>query len=154
MHSFKRRLLIVLFVFTAIGGTSAQSRRVVPNPTPTPRDEIERVNTEEIKLNVLAFDENGAFFPDVTANDIVITDNDVLHPPSSVRRIPANVLVVMDTGGELRAVKSLEQTRRVAKAVVSSLRSGDSMALLQYSDQADIVQEWTNDKQQMLSAIS
>jgi VWFA-related protein len=148
-----RLLLIVFFIYAMVLAASAQSRRIAPKPTPTPRDEVERVNTEEIKLNVLAFDENGAFFPDVTANDIVITDNDVLHPPSSVRRIPANVLVVMDTGGELRAVKSLEQTRRVAKAVVNSLRKGDSMALLQYSDKAEIVQEWTNDKQEMVSAI-
>jgi len=146
-------LLIVFLVFVAVWLTSAQSRRVAPKPTPTPRDEVEHVNTEEIKLNVLAFDENGSFYPNVTANDIVITDNNILQPPSSVRRIPANVLIVMDTGGELRAVKSLEQTRRVAKAVVGSLRKGDSMALLQYSDKAEIVQEWTTEKQQMVSAI-
>jgi hypothetical protein len=118
-----------------------------------PRDDIERVNTEEVKLNVLAFDDNGAFYPDVTASDLVINEDNILHQPISVRRIPANVLIVMDTGGELRAVKSLEQTRKVAKAVVTSLRKGDSFALLQYSDKPEIVQEWTNDKEQMLAAI-
>jgi Mg-chelatase subunit ChlD len=132
---------------------SAQSRRTVPTPTPTPRELTERINTEEIKLNVLAFDERGAFFPDVTENDVVITENNILHPPSSVRRIPANVLIVMDTGGEMRSVKSLEQTRKVAQALVASLRKGDSMALLQYADKAEIVQEWTSDKGQMAAAI-
>ena len=149
-----RFFLVCLITAFACIPSVAQSRRVAPTPTPTPRDEIERVNTEEIKLNVLAFDENGAFFPDVTANDLVITENNILHAPASVRRIPANVLIVMDTGGELRSVKNLDQTRRVARAVVSSLRNGDSMALLQYSDKAEIVQEWTGDRQQMLSAIN
>ena len=150
-----RSAAVVLFfcVFTAIS-VSAQSRRVAPTPTPTPPDEIQRVRTEEVKLNMLAFDENGAFFPDVTANDIVITENNILHPPSSVRRIPANVVIVMDTGGELRQVKSLDQTRKVARAVVSSLRKGDSIAIVEYSDKADVVQEWTDDKEQALAAIN
>jgi Mg-chelatase subunit ChlD len=132
----------------------AQSRRIAPTPTPFPNDEIERIRTEEVKLNMLAFDERGAFYPNVTANDIVISENNILHQPSSVRRIPANVLIVMDTGGELRQVKSLDQTRKVARAVVSALRSGDSIALLEYSDKADIVMEWTTDKNQALAAIN
>lgn len=130
----------------------AQSGRVQPPPKPTPED-TERIATEEIKLNVLAFDESGRFFPDVTDSDLVITENNVLHQPSSVRRLPANVLIVMDTGGELRQIKSLDQTRKVARAVVEALRPGDSVGLLQYSDKPEIVAEWTTDKQQILSAI-
>ena len=125
---------------------------VAPTPTPTP-DETERVYTEEVKLNVLAFDESGKFFPDVTANDLVITENNILHQPSSVRRIPANVLIVMDTGGEMRSIKSLEQTRKTARAVVEALRPGDSVALLQYSDKAEIAAEWSDDKAAINAAI-
>ena len=131
----------------------AQSGRVQPTPTPTPADDTVRVVTEEIKLNVLAFDENGDFFRDVNANDLVISENNILHQPASVRRLPANVLIVMDTGGELRSVKSLDQTRKVARGVVEALRPGDSVAILQYSDKAQIVGEWTSDKAQMLAAI-
>jgi Mg-chelatase subunit ChlD len=149
-----RLSFVVLLTCVFAGLCVSQSRRVAPTPTPIPKDEIQRINTEEVKLNVLAFDERGIFFPDVTANDLVITENNVLHPPTSVRRIPANVLILMDTGGELRAVKTLEQTRKVARAVVESLRKGDSIALLQYSDKAEITQEWTNDKDQALAAIA
>jgi len=133
---------------------SAQSGRVQPTPTPTPADDTVRITTEEIKLNVLAFDERGEFFQDVTARDLVITENDVLHQPTSVRRIPANVLIVLDTGGELRAVKSLDQTRRVARAVVGALKPDDSVAIMQYNDKAEIVDEWTADKARSLAAIA
>ena len=144
--------IVLLLLISAAYSASAQSRRVAPTPTPTPSD-IERVTTEEVRLNVLAFNEQGKFVPDVTAKDLVITDNDILHQPSSVRRIPANVLIVMDTGGELRSVKDLDLTRRVALEVVSALRPQDSIALMDYSDKPEIVSEWTTNREQIVSAI-
>ena len=148
------RLLILTIMALAAGSASAQSGRVQAAPTPTPRDDdTVRVHTEEIKLNVLAFDEKGNFFRDVGSNDLVITENNVLHPPASVRRLPASVLIMMDTGGELRTVKSLDNTRKVARAVVDGLRPGDSVAVMSYADKAEIVGEWTSDKAQMIAAI-
>lgn len=141
--------VIIALALTA----SAQSGRIQATPTPTPDNDTIRIDTEEIKLNVLAFDERGEFFRDVTANDLVITENNILHPPTSVRRIPANVLIVMDTGGELRSVKNLDNTRKVARGIVESLRPGDSVAVMSYADKAEVVGEWASDKQMALAAI-
>ncbi len=155
--SFDRLRSAAVLVAAVCGSAifaDAQSGRVLATPTPTPADDLIRVNTEEIRLNVLAFNESGGFFPDVTERDLVITENNVLHQPASVRRMPANVLIVLDTGGELRAVKSLDWTRKTARAVVGSLRSDDSVAIMQYSDKAEIVDEWTTDKSQTLDAIA
>lgn len=146
----KFALILALFL-TFSSAAVAQSGRQKPTPTPTP-DEV-KITTEEIKLNVLAFDEDGKFFKDVTAADLVITEDNILHQPTSVRRIPANVLIVLDTGGEMRAVKSLDQTRKAARGVVEALRDGDSFAVLQYSDKVEFLSEWTSDKEQALAAI-
>src|SRR5688572_3814796 len=154
MKTSLMRLLPIVFVTLAIGAsvltTLGQSRRVMPTPTPSRADEPERVVIEEIKLNVLAFDEDGKFFRDVTGRDLVITENNILHQPESVRRLPAHVLIVMDTGGELRSIKTLDQTRRVARGVVEALRPGDFVSIMTYADKAEIVSEWTEDKAQML----
>jgi len=144
--------LIIALIFSVTTVANAQSGRQKPAPTPTP-DEV-KIGTEEVKLNVLAFDEDGAFFKDVTASDLVITEDNIIHQPSSVRRIPANVLIVLDTGGEMRAVKSLDQTRKTARGIVESLRDGDSFAILQYSDKVEFLSEWTDDKAQALAAIN
>ncbi len=150
----KKSSIFIFVSFLVLASVSfGQSRRVAPTPSPTPNDDTLRIATEEIKLNVLAFDENGDFFRDVTEKDLVITENNILHQPESVRRLPANVLIVMDTGGELRSVKSLDQTRKVARAIVEGLRAGDSVSILQYSDKAEIIGEWTSDRAQMLAAI-
>jgi len=156
MGQARFQILLVSFAILlslAMAG-AAQSRRVPQaSPTPPPEDDSESVVTEEVKMNVVAFDDNGDFVGDVKESDLVVTENNILHQPTSVRRIPANVLIVMDTGGEMRQVKSLEQTRKTARALLASLRPEDSVALLQYGDSAEIVAEWTNDKSEIARAI-
>lgn len=152
MRLFRTLSAASALLFAALG-VCAQSGRVQPTPTPTPADDAVRVVTEEIKLNVLAFDEAGAFHKDVTAKDLVITENNIIHIPESVRRVPANVLIVMDTGGELRSLKSLDTTRKVAYGVVSALRAGDSVSLIQYSDRAEVLSEWSDDRRATEAAI-
>lgn len=153
MKPLRKIVFVVILSLFLVVLTFAQSGRVQQTPTPPPDDAI-RISTEEIKLNVLAFDEKGNFFSEVTANDIVITENDILHQPASVRRLSANVLIVMDTGGEMRSVKSLDKTRNVARSIIDNLQAGDSVAVLQYSDRAEIVAGWTSDKQQMTDAVT
>jgi VWFA-related protein len=146
--------LPVLVVFFSLAiNFYAQSARPIPRPTPPNADDTENVFTEEIKLNVLAFDDNGKFASDVKKEDLVITENNILHQASSVRRIPANVLIVIDTGGEMRQIKSINQTRETAKNLVKALKTGDSVAVLQYHDRAEIIAEWTNDKAAVLDVI-
>ncbi len=154
---FRTRLahfgFVLAVIFSLAMLASGQSGRNQPTPTPTPDDDPVRISTEEIKLNDLAFDEEGNFVSNVTENDLVINENNVLHQARSVRRIPANVLIVMDTGGELRWVKNLDQTRKVARGLVESLKSEDSIALLQYSDRPELVAGWTTRKQDIFTAI-
>jgi Mg-chelatase subunit ChlD len=150
MTSCVAKLAVLGLILVAASTGYSQSGRA--KPTPTPEDTV-RIHTEEIKLNVLAFDEKGNFFRDVTPNDLVITENDILHQPESVRRLPANVLIVLDTGGELRVVKTLDRTRAVASALINELRPADSVAVMQYSDRAEIIGEWTNNKQTALDAV-
>lgn len=149
MSKFSSIALVLGMLIFSIS-VSAQSGRV--QPTPTPEDPI-KVETEEIKLNVLAFDSQGKFFKDVTANDLVITENDILHQPASVRRIPANVLIVLDTGGEMRYLKSLDKTRQVAKALVGALGAEDNVAIIQYADTAELIDDFTNDRARTHDAV-
>src|SRR5207248_950103 len=65
----------------------------------------------------------------------------------------ANVIIVMDTGGELRMVKSLKNTQLIANVVFKSLRPGDAVTLVQYADKAEVVQEWTSNKDQIFAGI-
>ncbi len=148
-----KRSALCIAVLISVFAAAAFAQSAVVKPTPTPDPGTVRVATEEIKINALAFDESGKFAADLRPQDVVITDNDILHAPTSVRRIPASVLIVMDTGGEMRLAKSVEHTRKVAAAVVNSLREGDAVAVVQYSDKAEVLGEWSTDKNAVLAAI-
>lgn len=143
---------LAFFIAFAISA-AAQSGRTAPTPPPGDDDGAEKIATEEIKLNVLAFNRQGEFFQGVGKDDLVIAEDGVLHQPTSVRRIPANVLIVLDTGGEERQAKSIATTRATAKALIKSLQAEDSVALLEYNDKARIIAEWTSDKAQLAGAL-
>ncbi len=144
-----RFFLPILFVLFSFAASNAQK----PTPPPQTDDETEKIFTEEIKLNVTAFDKNGEFTANLKKEDLVIMEDGRIHQASSLRRIPANVLIVMDTGGEMRQAKGIEQTRKTAKSLIGALQREDSVAIMQYHDRAEIIAEWTNDKTEALKIL-
>ena len=142
-------LLIIIFLSVASQSVKAQA----PTPTPIQTDDTEKVFTEEIKLNVSAVDRRGKFFAGVNKEDLVIMEDGRLHQADSLRRIPANVLIVMDTGGEMRQAKGFEQTKKTAENLIAALLPEDSVAIMQYHDKAEIIAEWTTDKTEALRIL-
>ncbi len=144
------RFLIIFFAgLSIVNSVFAQT----PTPTPIQNNETVTVETEEIKLNVSAFDRFGEFVPKVEKEDLVIVEDGRLHQATSVRRTPASVLIVLDTGGEMRAVKNITQTRDTAKALIEKLGKDNSIAVLEYHDKARILTEWTTNKSQVISDL-
>lgn len=141
-----KNFLPTVFIVLSFAAFAVAQSRPQPKPmaTPPPDEETERVFTEEIKLNVNALDPEGKFVADVKREDLVIMEDGRIHQASSVRRVPANVLVVMDTGGEMRAAKTFDQTRKTARGLIAALQPEDSVAIMQYHDKVEIVAEWTS----------
>ena len=133
-------LFVIFLIFTS--AVIAQT----PTPPKTDDDQPEKVFTEEVKLNIFAVNKNGEFADDVRREDLVIDENNILHQADSVRRLPANVLIMLDTGGEMRLAKGIEQTKATARSLIEKLDDRDSISILQYSDKAEIIAEWTDKK--------
>jgi VWFA-related protein len=136
--------LIALFVFGGAIRVQAQSGRVVPKPTPA--DDQIRVYTEEVRLPVYARDEFGRFDPTLELDDIVVLEDNVKQQVRSIRRIPASVVLVLATGGELNPAHRTRTTREAALSLVSQLRAGDSVAVMQFDRRIQLIQPWTADR--------
>jgi VWFA-related protein len=146
-------LLGLIFVFstTNLWAQSGNTRQA--QPTPTPPEQIERVETEEIRVNLSAFDVNGRFVQDLRLEDLVINEDGRLHQATSVRRTPANVLILLDVGNEIAYAKRRAATAAAAKGLVSALHETDAVAVMQYGDKVDVLSDWTKDKASVLNAL-
>src|ERR1043165_9259282 len=100
----RRTLLLVIIALLFFASLSkvarAQSGRTMPRPTPTPQErepqEPIRVFTEEVRLPIFVTDNEGRFDPTLELPDIIVLEDDEMQEVRSVRRVPANVLLVLD----------------------------------------------------------
>lgn len=142
-------------IFAQSEDSRPQLNRRTPTPTPTPTPEqIETVRTEEIKLNISAINSaNGEFVSDVRVEDLVINEDGRLHQPTSVRRTPANVLILLDVGNEIAYAKRRRTTSSTAISLVRALLPADSVAVMQYGDKVEILSDWSRDKEAVMLAL-
>jgi VWFA-related protein len=153
-----RRLPPILFsaAFVILLGAAplrAQSG-VRPRPTPTPEDEeAESVYTEEVRLPVFAYDEDGRIDQRLEVDDVLVVEDDVPQQVKSVRRTPASVVLLLGTGWDLDPIVRANDTREVALSVLQNLRDGDRLAVLQFNGKADTLQGWTEDRDAAARAV-
>jgi VWFA-related protein len=146
-------LISIAFIIFLSTGAFAQSG-VRPKPTPTPNDEeAEKVYTEEVRLPVFAYDENGRFDPRLEVDDVLIVEDDVPQQVKSVQHVAASVVVVLGLGWDLDPIVRPNTTRDIAVSVIQSLREGDRVGVIQYSGKTDLLQDWTGDRAQAARAV-
>jgi VWFA-related protein len=134
-----KKLFYVSFLLTFAVSAFSQT------PTPTP-DEPIRIFTEEVQLNVTAQASNGKFVSTLTKDDLLIVEEGTPQKIESMKRAPAQVLFLLDTGGNFNFAKSLNMTRLTAKLLVEKLSAENSLAVMQAYDKIETVSDWTNDK--------
>lgn len=141
--------------------SSAQTLKPSPTPTPASRTDSQdqvRVFTEEVRLPVSATDAQGHYDPALEIDDVLVLEDGVAQTVRSVRHIPANVLFILDTGGDANGLSGLSKktstTRAVALKIIARLREGDRIAVLQSSDRAELLQPWIDDVDQVVRVLS
>lgn len=104
-----------------------------------------RVFTEEVRLPVAATDMYGHYDPALTIEDVLVLEDGQQQQVRSVQHLPANVLLLLDTGNQL-GLKDTNLTRKVAMRIVSTLPSGNRIAIMQFATRAELLQSWTTDR--------
>ena len=148
----------------AVGATRSSSQQPAkpqasPQPSPTPAKEQDSVKvfTEEVRLPVIALDAYGHYDPTLELDDILVLEDGVAQQLRSVRHVPANVLFVLDTGGDSSGMggisKSTSLTREVASRLVGKLQEGATIAVMQSGNSTEMLQPWTTDKATVLRTL-
>jgi VWFA-related protein len=156
------RAKLLTFTFLIIGllasDLSAQNKTSDPLPkapeTISETQDSLKVFVEEVRIPITAYDENGRFDPTVETGDLMLKENGVLQQLKSIYRIPASVLLLLDTGGELNLAKNVRLTREVAISLVSSLEKDDQINVIQVNNRVELVQNWTAEKAEVIRSLS
>ncbi len=141
-HTLFLTVSLVLFSATA---SRAQTK---PKPSPTPKTEEQervRVFTEEVRLPVAATDQFGHYDPTLEIDDVLVLEDGKPQQIRSIRRLPTNVLLLLDTGNQL-GLKDTNLTRDLAMRIVSTLHDGNRIAVMQFATRPELLQTWTTDK--------
>jgi len=158
--------IVLLVALLSAANTSAQDRpQLKPKPSPTPKVEPKsedqepvRVFTEEVRLPVSAMDQYGHYDPTLEIDDVLVLEDGEPQKIRSVRHVPSNVLFILDTGGEGNGLGGLSKktstTRAVALKVISRLPEGDRIAVMQSSNQAELLQSWTDDVDEVTRTLT
>lgn len=157
-------LLVCLLAFLTIGGTNndiisercfAQAAPVAsPQSKPTPaQEEPIKVYTEEVLLPVFATDSYGRVDPTLELDDLLVLEDGVPQVVRSVRRIPANILLLLDTAGAENPAMRTNATRNFAIRLVSQLRSSDSFAAIQFGGRVELIQGWTTEREALVQSL-
>ena len=149
--------LLLITAFFAIASAQERAKpQASPKPSPSPEESV-KVFTEEVRLPVVAFDSYGHYDPTLELDDILVLEDGVIQQLRSVRHIPANVLFILDTGGESSGLggmsKSTSLTRQVASKLITKLADGDSIAVMQSGNTSEMLQPWTIDKTAVLRTL-
>lgn len=152
------RLFLAALIFTCSLAVSSYGQAVTPTPplipraSPTPvatpgepQDTV-RVSTEEVRIPIFAYDEYGHFDPTLELNDILVLEDGVPQEIKSLKRVPGNILLLLCTSGDANPVMRTNMTRDIALNLVSHLRAGDRISLLQFTSRVELLQDWTDDR--------
>jgi Ca-activated chloride channel homolog len=158
-------LLSLAAAFIGAHGSNAQSKPPSPqtSQTPTPKpsplrekddDEVIRVNTDLVTLTATVTDKNGRYRVGLKREDFTVYENGVeqkLEYFNTGDRVPMSLGIVFDTSGSME--DKIEGVRDAVEHFVKSVAAGDEIFLIRFSDGADLVQDFTDDKRRILRAV-
>jgi VWFA-related protein len=152
-------LLFVMLVGILLAAVHVRAQVTLPAPSPQatpPADSQEKIKvfTEEVVIPVTAHDDSGHLSFALNPQDILVFEDDVRQEVRSIRRIPANVLLLLDTGGALNPAMSVSTTKEIATRLISNLKRDDRVAAMQFGRSLELIDDWTTDREHLIRAIN
>lgn len=149
-------------VFYAPASDAQSSRQAQPTPTATPSpsspegkdDETIRVNTDLVTLTATVTDKNGRYRADLKREDFTVYENGAqqkLEYFNTGDRVPMSLGIVFDVSGSME--DKIEGVQDAVEHFVKSVAPSDEIFLIRFSDDADLVQDFTDDKKRILRTI-
>ncbi len=117
-----------------------------PSPTPDPEDEVIKVDTELVNLNVKVVDRFNRPINNVPQSDFTIYEDGVPQQIDFFSRaeVPTNYSLVIDNSGSIRS--QIDKVIDAGKILVGTNRPGDETSVIRFisSDKIEVMQSFTS----------
>lgn len=154
-------VLFIPMVLCLSFDSRAQSRKTSPTPTaaptssPKPSDEeVIKVTTELVTLTATVTDKNGRYRADLKQSDFTVYEDGAKQELAYFNtgdRVPISLGIVFDTSGSME--DKIEGVRDAVEHFVKNVSPNDEIFLIQFNDDAELAQDFTNDKKRILRAV-
>jgi len=135
--------------------TAKTSPTVTPTPDIDDPNEVIKIETEEVNLNVRVVDRNNRPVNNLQQDEFKIYENNVLQPITAFSKgeVPTNYSLVIDNSGSLR--QQLEKVIEAGKILIAANRPDDETSVIRFvsSEKVEILQDFTNSKTDLNDAM-
>jgi len=146
---------VILVIVASVAQVQAQSGRMRGQPkAPQHRDDKDaiRLRVEEVLLPVSVHSDIGRLPPNLQKTDFILTEDGKKQVINSVMHTPANILFILDAGGN-STLKNVNLNRDLAVRMVDSLGDQDQAAIVTYADKTSLLTQWTGDRDALKRAL-
>jgi Ca-activated chloride channel homolog len=156
---------VAIVLSTRAAVVSAQAGRPRPqqsprqqHPPPTPQEvgeeDVVRVDTELVTLTATVTDRRGRYAANLRQGDFAVYEDGVRQELAYFNtgdRVPVSLGIVFDTSGSM--IDKIEGVSDAVEHFVKSVAPGDEIFLVRFSDDAELVQDFTDDRRRILRAV-
>lgn len=116
-------------------------------------DEVLRVETNLVQLNVGVVDRQGRAILNLSRNDFVIYENDVRQTIQSFEptATPFSLVLLLDMSGSTLGFRQTLKTS--ALRFIDALAPEDRIAIITFNDKVELLQKFTSDRKKIADAI-
>ncbi len=151
-------LLASLMVPSASSAQSGQ-RAPTPRPTPPTSQEVEegdviRVDTQLVTLIATVTDSRGRYVANLKQSDFTVYEDGAKQELAYFNtgdRVPVSLGIIFDTSGSM--IDKIHGVQDAVEHFVKSVSAGDEIFLIRFSEDAEMVQDFTDDRRRILRAV-
>ena len=127
-----------------------------PEQEPQERDDpqgVIKLGTALVMLDVTAVDQSNKPVMDLTQDNFQVLEDKVPQKIDffSKEQVPVSVVFAIDTSGSMRA--KLDTVIKASATLVKESRAGDEMAVIEFKDQPELLQEFTSDTADVVDTL-
>ena len=114
-----------------------------------------RAGIDLVNVTATVTDTTGRFVRDLTVDDFILYED---GEPQTIahfdrERVPVSLGIVLDTSGSMVGDKIASAQQAIRRFMLELLDPDDEIFLVRFSDEVDVVQEWTQDRSRLEHAV-